>query len=124
MKQVLLFFILFTNMLFSDTLESLLKEYEITSENSLKTVDEKLGNVFIYSQKDIRLMQYNTLDDILKELPVGILNKNRFGFSTLALTGSKNSSGFFRFFIDDHEISFCLYAICISVLGQSAIGFC
>ena len=93
-------------MLFSNPLDNLLQEYNTTTEKSLKTVDEKLGHVFIYSQKDIKLMQYHNLSDILKELPLLNLNKNRFGSSSLSLAGSKTTvSGFFRFFINDHEIS-------------------
>ena len=106
MKSLILFFILFSNLLLSDSLDNLLKEYENTSENSLQTVDEKLGHVFIYSQKDIRLMQYQTLNDILKELPLINLNKNRYGFASPSLAGSKTTvSGFFRFFINDYEVS-------------------
>lgn len=104
--KVIFYFILYTNILFADTLDSLLTEYKTTSENSLKTVDEKLGHVLIYSQKEIRLMQYNKLSDILKELPLLNLNKNRYGLSSPSLTGTKTTtSGFFRFFINDHEIS-------------------
>lgn len=80
--------------------------YETTSDKSLRTIDEKLGHVFIYSQKDLRLMQYNKLSDVLKELPLLNLNKNRYGVYNLSLGGSKTTvSGFFRFFINDHEIS-------------------
>lgn len=105
MRLILLFCLLFST-LFSDTLESLLDDYETTTEKSLQTVDEKMGHVFIYSQKDIQLMQYNKLSDILKELPLFTLNKNRFGVSNPSLAGSKTATtGFFRFFINDHEIS-------------------
>ena len=106
MKLIILFFLLFFTFLSADTLESLLDDYETTSKNSLKTVDEKMGHVLIYSQKDIELMQYNKLSDILKELPLFTLNKNRFGVYNPSLAGSKTAtSGFFRFFINDHEIS-------------------
>lgn len=106
MKFFIVFFILFTNILFSASIDSLLKEYESTSANSLQTVDEKLDYVLMYSQQDIKLMQYNKLSDILKELPLGSLNKNRFGLASPSLAGSKTTtSGFTRFFINDHEIS-------------------
>ena len=52
-------------------------------------MDEKLGHVFIYSQKDIQLMQYHKLNDILKELPLFNLNKNRYGFLTPSLSATK-----------------------------------
>jgi iron complex outermembrane receptor protein len=105
MKILLLFFLFFST-LFSDTLESLLNDYETTTKSSLQTVDEKMGHVLIYSQKDIQLMQYNKLSDILKELPLFTLNKNRFGVPNPSIAGSKTATtGFFRFFINDHEIS-------------------
>lgn len=108
MKYIIVFFLFFAHALYanSDSLDTLLEEYESTSLNSLQTVDEKMGHVVVYSQRDIRLMQYDTLDDILKELPRKNLNKNRFGVNSSALSGTSVSvSGFFRFFINDHEIS-------------------
>ncbi|WP_263832019.1 TonB-dependent receptor plug domain-containing protein [Sulfurospirillum oryzae] len=94
------------SLLLSDTLDSLLQEYKTTSDNSLQTVNEKIGHVVIYSQKEIRLMQYTKLNDILKELPLFNINTNQFGLTNYSLTGSKTTtSGFFRFFINDHEIS-------------------
>ncbi|MBP1681488.1 MAG: outer membrane protein [Proteobacteria bacterium] len=104
--KIILLFGLYVSLLLSDSLDSLLKEYESTSDNSLHTVNEKIGHVIIYSQKEIRLMQYSKLNDILKELPLFNVNTNRFGLTNYSLTGSKTTtSGFFRFFINDHEIS-------------------
>jgi iron complex outermembrane receptor protein len=106
MRLFILSFILFYTSLFSSDLDNLLKEYKTTSEKSLQTLDEKLGHVFIYSQKDIQLMQYHKLNDILRELPLLNLNKNKFGVDSLAVAGSRtNISGFYRVFINDHEIS-------------------
>lgn len=102
----ILLFLLLSTYLFSDTLDNLLNEYDNNSKKSLNTVDEKSGHVFIYSQKDIQRMQYNKLNDVLKELPLLNLNKNRFGVDSLAVSGSKTGvSGFYRVFINDHGIS-------------------
>ncbi|WP_024955650.1 TonB-dependent receptor plug domain-containing protein [Sulfurospirillum arcachonense] len=104
--KIFYLFMLFSSILFADSLSSLLQKYKNTSEKSLKTVDEKLGHVIIYSQKEIRLMQYNKLSDILKELPLMNFNTNRYGLTSPSLAGTKTTtSGFFRFFINDHEIS-------------------
>ncbi|MBE0495823.1 MAG: TonB-dependent receptor [Campylobacterales bacterium] len=105
MKKVTILLLLFTSTLFADVLDTLLQEYQSTAEKSLRTVNEKLGHVVIYSQKELRSMQYNKLDDILKELPLMSLGTNRFGSSSSLLVGSKSVSGFFRFFINDYEIS-------------------
>ena len=106
MKLLILLFLIFCTSLFSTNLDYLLEEYDTNSEKSLQTIDEKLGHVYIYSQKDIKLMQYNKLNDILKELPLLNLNKNRYGLSSLSLSGTKTTvSGFFRVFINDHEVS-------------------
>ena len=106
MKAILLFFILLFNIALAESLDDLLQEYQEVNEKSLHTLDEKMGHVVVYSQQDIRRMQYNTLDDILKELPRKNLNKNRYGVNTSTLSGTGTSvSGFFRFFINDHEIS-------------------
>ena len=84
MKLLILLFIIFYTSLFSSNLEHLLQEYDTVNQKSLQTVDEKLGHVFLYSQKDIKLMQYHKLNDILKELHLLNLNKNRYGLSSLS----------------------------------------
>jgi iron complex outermembrane receptor protein len=106
MKSFILIVILFAHLLHADTLTALLKDYEETSDNSLQTVDEKLGHVLIYSQKELKLMQHHKLSDVLKELPLLNLNRNRYGLTTPSLAGTKTTvSGFFRLFINDHEVS-------------------
>ena len=106
MIKIFLCFALSASFAFSETIDYLLNEYERASDNSLQTVDEKIGHVIHYSQQEIRLMQYRTLNDILQELPVFNVNSNRFGLSTPSLVGTKTTtSGFFRFFINDHELS-------------------
>ena len=105
-RILFLLFILLINIMHADTLNTLLEEYKETSDNSLQTIDEKIGHVLIYSQKEIRLMQHNKLSDILKELPLVNLNRNRYGLTNLSLAGTKTMvSGFFRLFINDHEVS-------------------
>lgn len=104
--NILLIFLLFTNVLFSNDINSLLQEYKNTNDKSLQTVNEKSGHVVIYSKKELKLMQYTNLSDILKELPMLNYNQNRYGLSNPSLVGTKTAvSGFFRFFINDHEVS-------------------
>ncbi|QKF67213.1 putative TonB-dependent cobalamin receptor [Arcobacter venerupis] len=106
MKIYFLLFFIFHSLLFSNDIDNLLQQYNTTSEKSLQTIDEKLGHVFIYSQKDIQLMQYNKLNDVLKELPLINFNKNRFGVLTVSPSATKAAvSGFLRIFINDHEVS-------------------
>lgn len=105
MRYILL--VLFTvHIVYSASLESLLKEYESSSKNSLKTLDEKMGYVRVYTQEKLKHMQYQTLSDVLREVPVHNLNSNRMGVNTLSFSGSKTeANGFFRLFINDHEVS-------------------
>lgn len=106
MKQLLVVVLLFIQVLLADDLDELLNTYEQNSDKSLETINEKLGIVINYSQKELRLMQYQTLNDVLKELPLLNLNTNTFGLSEPSLTGTKTTvSGFFRFFINNHEIN-------------------
>jgi iron complex outermembrane receptor protein len=104
--KLLLSFLLTLLSLYANELDSLLQEYQEHKQKSLKTVDERQGHLFVYSQKEFQLMQYTKLSDILKELPLTNLNKNKFGMYSLTLPATKaDVSGFFRFFINDHEIS-------------------
>lgn len=106
MKKIIFIFSILINILCADSLNTLLQEVEETSHNSLQTIDEKLGHVLVYSQKELRLMQHHKLSDVLKELPLINLNRNRYGLTTPSLAGTKTTvSGFFRLFVNDHEVS-------------------
>jgi iron complex outermembrane receptor protein len=101
---IVLFFIV--TLSFSSSLESLLLKYQNSSKNSLETLDEKMGHVIIYTQDEIQKMQYQTLADILKELPLNTFSTNRYGLSNLSLAGTKTDiTGFFKLYINDHEVS-------------------
>ncbi len=105
-KYILFIFFICINFMYAQNIDTLLQEYESSTKKSLKTVDEKLGNVTIYSQEELKRMQYTTLSDILKEFPINNFNTNKLGVSNLSLSGSKTDvSGFFRLFINDHEVS-------------------
>lgn len=95
-----------SQLLLAEDIDALLDAYQKSNEKSLQKVDEKLGHVFVYSQDEIQRMQYHKLGEILKELPHVNFNQNRFGIPSLSLAGTKTTvSGFFRFFINDQEIS-------------------
>jgi iron complex outermembrane receptor protein len=106
LKYIVFSFLFLFSSLWADNLDDLLNEYHTASNKSLRTVDEKLGHVIVYSQKELQLMQYEKISDVLKELPLNNLNRNNYGLSTLSLPGTKSDvSGFFRLFINDHEVS-------------------
>lgn len=105
MKIIFALFCL-VQLIVAEDIDALLDAYHKTNEKSLQNVDEKLGHVFVYSQDEIQRMQYHKLGEILKELPHVNYNQNNFGIPSLSLAGTKTSvSGFFRFFINDQEIS-------------------
>ncbi|NVJ53261.1 MAG: TonB-dependent receptor [Campylobacteraceae bacterium] len=111
--KVFLFIIFFTTLVFSQELDTLLKEYESSSKNSLETLNEKMGYVVVYTKEELELMQYTNLSDVLKEIPSNNSNVNRFGLNNISLSGSKTDvTGFFRLYINDHEVS--------SIYNQSA----
>ena len=63
--------LLFINsILFADNLDNLLEEYKISSDLSNKTLDEKVGHLTVYTQQQLKQMQYNKLSDVIKELPI------------------------------------------------------
>lgn len=107
MHFVIFVSIFIASLLFGDELDSLLNSYDESSKKSLSTLNDKMGHVIIYTQNDLNAMNYKVLLDVLKELPDSNLNTNRFGLQTLSLSGAKTDvSGFFRLYINDHEVSF------------------
>lgn len=106
MKKVLLIFLLSFTIASSDSLENLLEEYKQSNENSLYTADEKLGLVKIYSKRDIEIMQYSSINDILKELPNNTLHTDQFGDQIITNDDLDTPlNGYFKYFLNDHEIS-------------------
>ena len=78
-KYILFIFFIYINFMYAQNIDTLLQEYESSNKKSLKTVDEKLGNVTIYSQEELKRMQYTTLSDILKVFPINNFNTYKQG---------------------------------------------
>ena len=99
--------LLFINsILFADNLDNLLEEYKISSDLSNKTLDEKVGHLTVYTQQQLKQMQYNKLSDVIKELPILNQNNNIYGVKNQTISGFYSSiSTSMRIFINDHEIS-------------------
>lgn len=98
--------LLINSVLFAENLDNLLEEYKISSDLSNKTLNEKIGHLNIYTQQQLKQMQYNKLSDVLKELPILNQNNNVYGVKNENIAGFYSSiSTSMRIFINDHEIS-------------------
>lgn len=107
MHFIVLLFVFTISLIYGDELEGLLNDYDESSKRSLSTLNDRMGHVILYTQDDLNAMNYKLLSDVLKELPDSNLNINRYGLQTLSLSGTKTDvSGFFRLYINDHEVSF------------------
>ena len=97
---------LLNSLIFAQSLDNLLEEYQISSDLSNKTLDEKVGHLTVYTQQQLKQMQYNKLSDVLKELPILNLNNNIYGVKNLNIAGFNSPiSTSTRIFINDHEVS-------------------
>lgn len=97
---------LLNSIVFAENLDNLLEEYKIVSDLSNKTMDEKIGHLNVYTQQQLKQMQYNKLSDILKELPILNLNNNIYGVENISIAGFNSPiSTSTRVFINDHEVS-------------------
>ena len=97
---------LLNSLVFAQSLDNLLEEYQISSDLSNKTLDEKVGHLTVYTQQQLKQMQYNKLSDVLKELPILNLNNNIYGVKNLNIAGFNSPiSTSTRIFINDHEVS-------------------
>ncbi len=97
---------LLNSIVFADNLDNLLEEYKIVSDLSNKTTDEKIGHLTVYTQQQLKQMQYNKLSDVLKELPILNLNNNIYGVENISIAGFNTPiSTSTRIFINDHEVS-------------------
>lgn len=97
---------LLNSLVFAENLDNLLEEYKISSDLSNKTMDEKVGHLTVYTQQQLKQMQYNKLSDVLKELPLLNLNNNIYGVKNISIAGFNSPiSTSTRIFINDHEVS-------------------
>lgn len=93
---------LLNSLIFAQSLDNLLEEYQISSDLSNKTLDEKVGHLTVYTQQQLKQMQYNKLSDVLKELPILNLNNNIYGVKNLNIAGFNSPiSTSTRIFIND-----------------------
>lgn len=98
--------LLLNTLMFAENLDNLLEEYQISSDLSNKTLNEKVGHLTIYTQQQLKQMQYNKLSDVLKELPILNQNNNIYGVKNENIAGFYSSiSTSMRVFINDHEVS-------------------
>jgi hypothetical protein len=104
--KFIIILLLCINLIHANNLQSLLDEYKNNSDLSNNTIDENIGHLTIFTQDQLKKMQYNKLSDILKELRFLNLNNNRFGTKNLSNAGFKTSiSTSVKLFINNHEVS-------------------
>ncbi|WP_457642764.1 TonB-dependent receptor plug domain-containing protein [Persephonella sp.] len=84
----------------------LMKKYEQESDLSRKTRRETLGHYYIFTRKDLEIMQAHNLSDVLKSIPMFHFLPNRFGIYTLTNPGERAGISIkYRLYIDDIELS-------------------
>ncbi len=89
----------------SEDIFNLLKEYE--KAEAEKTKNETLGKVFVFTRRDLDILQINTLADLLRNIPIGYVSPNAFGvnqfvYSRLSPLGIVYA---IRVYFDGHELS-------------------
>ena len=67
------------NILFAESIDTLLKDYEQESDLSKQTKSESAGNLVVFTRDDLERMQVETLSDVLKSLRFFSYQENRLG---------------------------------------------
>ena len=75
--KVLFLIIMVFNIAYSQSLDTLLKDYAQESDLSKQTKSESAGNLIVYTRDDLQRMQVETLSDILKSLRFFPYRENR-----------------------------------------------
>jgi len=99
--------VVFTSMLYADSVDSMLDEYSKKNSLSQKTIDENKGHLVLFTRERLEKMHAKTLKDVFKTTPAIYYHENRIGLPD-PLTGglfSPYNSNFIRLYIDGVEIT-------------------
>ena len=67
-KIVVVLISFFITVASADDFDTLLHDYHQASDLSLKTKNEAIGNIIVYTRNDLERMQVNSLKDVLKSM--------------------------------------------------------
>jgi len=124
LKIVFLSFLLI-NLLFSESIDDILKEIEVKSDLSEKTKLQNGGISFIWTRSDMERMQINKLQDVLEKLPSIEYKESSYGFPDLFTYGDNKAfvSNNVRVFINNQEIATGMYGSGFMLLGNMDLDF-
>ena len=107
LKSIALLSLVSIQLIYADTLEGNLQEYNQKNLLSQKTIDENKGHLVLFTREKLERMNARTLKDVFKTTPAVYYNENRYAL-TDPLTGGlfePYKSNFIRLYIDGVEIT-------------------
>jgi len=123
-KIVVVLISFFITVASADDFDTLLHDYHQASDLSLKTKNEAIGNIIVYTRNDLERMQVNSLKDVLKSMRFFSYRENRLGLPDLINADPVvYNSSTVRIYLNDHELNTPMLGSGISSFGDMELGF-
>jgi len=106
-KCLVLSTFLFSSLLYAESIDSMLQEYNQKNALSQKTIDENKGHLVLYTREKLERMNARTLKDVFKTTPIMYYNENRYALPDPFTSGGFNTykSNYIRLYVDGVEIT-------------------
>ena len=106
-KGIVFLSILSTSIVYAETIDSLLQEYNKKNALSQKTIDENKGHLILFTREKLEEMHAETLKDVFKTTPMVYYHENRLALPDPLTSGTFEpyQSDFIRLYVDGVEIT-------------------
>ncbi|MGB5506967.1 MAG: hypothetical protein WBM70_09795, partial [Sulfurovum sp.] len=106
-KGLLFLWLLSSNMVYAENIDSILQEYNKKNDLSQKTIDENKGHLILFTREKLEKMHAKTLKDVFKTTPMIYYHENRYALPDPLTSGAFEAyrSNFVRLYVDGVEIT-------------------
>ena len=106
-KSLVYLFLFSSSMLYAESIDSMLQEYNQKNALSQKTIDENKGHLILFTREKLEEMQADTLKDVFKTTPMIYYHENRYALPDPLTSGAFEPyrSNFIRIYVDGVEIT-------------------
>lgn len=106
-KGLVFLWLLSSNMVYAENIDSILQEYNQKNDLSQKTIDENKGHLILFTREKLEKMHAKTLKDVFKTTPMIYYHENRYALPDPLTSGAFEAyrSNFVRLYVDGVEIT-------------------
>lgn len=107
LKGIVFLFFISSGLVYAESIDSMLQEYNKKNALSQKTIDENKGHLILFTREKLEEMHAKTLKDVFKTTPMIYYHENRYALPDPLTSGAFEPyrSNFIRLYVDGVEIT-------------------